>query len=217
MSLLAAFEASSPALLLGPTLEALPSIDVELERQYALDPARPISFCWIRYRERERLERALADDATIASFDRIDGVDGRELYRLHGSETDVVGAYREWVAAGGELLDCRGSDGRWEIEMRFPDRDSFGRYHDFLANEGVSLELQRLADDDRQHRGRGRGSTLTDAQREALALAYEYGFFEVPRETGLAEIAAQLGISNQAVSERLRRGQAQLIADRIVE
>ncbi|ELY86802.1 Bacterio-opsin activator HTH domain protein [Natrinema altunense JCM 12890] len=32
MSLLAAFEASSPALALGPTLEALPSIDDRFSR-----------------------------------------------------------------------------------------------------------------------------------------------------------------------------------------
>lgn len=217
MSLLTAFEASSPALLLGPTLAALPSIDVELERQYALDPDRPIAFCRVRCRDRDGLDRALAADDTIAEFERIGGSDGESRYRLQRSETGVIGAYRAWVDAGGELLECRGSDERWEIEMRFPDRDSFGRYHDFLANEGVSLELQRLADGDRQHRGRDRGSTLTDAQREALTLAHEHGFFEVPRETGLSEIAAQLGISNQAVSERLRRGQAQLIDRRLVE
>ena len=215
MSLLAAFEASSPALVLGPTLEALPSVDVELERQYALDPARPIVFCWIRYRDHERVDRALADDPTVAAFDRIGGVDGRSLYRLHRSETNVVEAYRQWVGAGGELLDCRGSDGSWDVEMRFPDRDSFGRYHDFLADEGVALELHRLADGDERHGGSE--SAVTDAQREALVLAHERGFFEVPRETRLSEIADQLGISTQAVSERLRRGQAQLIERELLE
>jgi len=218
MSLPAAFEASSSGLLLGPTLEALPSIDIELERQYALDPDRPIAFCRVRCRDRDGLDRALAADGTIAEFERIGGADGESRYRLQRSETDVIGAYRAWVDAGGELLDCRGSDGRWEVEMRFPDRDSFGRYHDSRANEGVSLELQRLAADDRQHRDRDRGSTLTDAQREALARAgLRIRVLRGSRETGLSEIAAQLGISNQAVSERLRRGQAQLIADRVVE
>ncbi|WP_222917748.1 helix-turn-helix domain-containing protein [Natrinema sp. SYSU A 869] len=215
MSLLAAFEASSPALVLGPTLEALPSIDVELERQYALDPDRPIAFCRLRYHDRDGLDRTLAADDTIDEFERIGGSDDENLYRLQRSETDVIGAYREWVDAGGELLECRGSDGSWEVEMRFPDRASFSRYHEFLASEGVSLELQRLADGD--GRRRGPRPALTDAQREALTLAHEHGFFEVPRETGLSEIAAQLEISNQAVSERLRRGQAQLIDDQLIE
>ncbi len=215
MSLLASFEASSPALVLGPTLEALPSADIAIERQYALDPARPIVFCWVRHRDRERVERALATDETVADFERIGGGDGRDCYRLQRSDTDVVEAYRRWVTAGGQLLDCRGSDGRWEVEMRFPDRESFSDYHDFLADEGVALELHRLADgDDSRHRSE---SALTDAQREALVLAHERGFFEVPRETGLSEVADQLGISTQAVSERLRRGQAQLIEAQLLE
>ncbi|SER80068.1 helix-turn-helix domain-containing protein [Natrinema salaciae] len=217
MSLLAAFEASSPALVLGPTLEALPSVDIELERQYALDPDHPVAFCLIGCRDREQLDRALTDDATVASFDRIGGSDERELYRIRRSDTDVVDAYRRWVAAGGELLDCRGSDGRWAVEMRFPDRESFGRYHDFLASEGVTLELRRLATDDRRRRDLEQEPAVTDAQRTALALAYEHGFFDVPRRAGLSEIADRLDISTQAVSERLRRGQAQLIEAQLVE
>ncbi len=216
MSLLVAFEASSPALVLGPTFETLPSLEVDLERQYALDPDRPIAFCWVRCRDRERLERALAADATIERFDRIAGADGRDLYRLQRSETDVVGAYRQWVAAGGELLECRGADGRWTAEMRFPDRASFGHYHDFLVDEGVSVELLRLADAGDRSRRAGE-ATLTDRQREALAVAHERGFFEVPRETELSEIAARLEISNQAVSERLRRGQARLVETHVVD
>ncbi|ELZ12068.1 Bacterio-opsin activator HTH domain protein [Natrinema thermotolerans DSM 11552] len=216
MSLHVAFEASSPSLVLAPTFDALPSLEVALERQYALDPARPIAFCWTRCRNRKRLERALAADPTVARFDRIASEDDRDLYRLQRSETNVVGAYRQWVAAGGELLECRGADGRWNVEMRFPDRASFGRYHDFLVDEGVSVELRRLAETDTRSRRAG-DPTLTDRQREALSLAHERGFFEVPRETDLAEIAAQLEISNQAVSERLRRGQARLVESHVVD
>lgn len=43
-------------------------------------------------------------------------------------------------------------------------------------------------------------------QREALILAVERGYFAVPRETKLEEIAEELGITRQAASERVRRG-----------
>lgn len=211
MSLRVAFEASSPDLALGPTLETMPTLAVELERQYAIDPDRPVSFCRVRTDSLERFEHALDRDETIASFDRIDRAAETGLYRLCRSDTDVVQAYREWVAAGGELLECHGSNGRWSVEMRFPDRASFGRYHDFLETEGVSLEVRRLAENDLS--STDEETELTESQREALRLAYEHGFFEVPRETGLAEIADRLDISTQAVSERLRRGQAKLVAE----
>ncbi len=52
---------------------------------------------------------------------------------------------------------------------------------------------------------------LTTEQREALAVAYRNGYFAVPRETTTAALAEKLGISGQAVSERLRRGYTRLV------
>lgn len=216
MGVLAEFEASSTDLVLGPTLEAMPSLDVDLERQYALDPAHPISFCWARCPDIERLERALTSDRTVETFDRLARSGDWALYRIKGSDDDVVHAYRRWVSIGGELLECQGSDGRWVIHMRFPDRDAFARYHAFLEREGVEFALHRLADDESDSPNQTDGTVLTDSQREALALAFEHGFFEVPRETDLSTIASDLGISNQAVSERLRRGQARLIEEQLL-
>ncbi|MGB9953142.1 helix-turn-helix domain-containing protein [Haloarcula marismortui] len=46
---------------------------------------------------------------------------------------------------------------------------------------------------------------LTDSQRRALVLAVESGYFEVPRGTTLGELGAELGISEQSVSESIRR------------
>ncbi|SDR17154.1 helix-turn-helix domain-containing protein [Natronobacterium texcoconense] len=215
MALLAEFQAASPRLVLGPTLEAMPSLDVELERQYAIDPAQPIAFCWARCRNFEQFERALSTDRTVAEFEQIDRGDGRSLYRIQRSDSNVVHAYRRWVSVGGELLECRGSNGHWEIEMRFPDRDAFARYHEFLEDEEVEFTLHRLADAEDVPASRRDDRVLTDSQREAIELAFEYGFFEVPRETDLATIAHDLGVSSQAVSERLRRGQARLVEEQL--
>lgn len=214
MGLRAAFDATSSELLLGPTLEAMPSLDVRVERQYALDPAHPIAFCWARCADLERLERTLETDGTVDEFERIERTGERTLFRIRRSDADVIPAYRRWVSAGGELLECRGTDGRWELTMRFPDRESFARYHEFLEGRGVELDLHRL--ETGPDTDRSASETLTESQREALVLAFEYGFFEVPRETDLSEIADAFGISNQAVSERLRRGQARLIEEYVL-
>jgi len=42
-------------------------------------------------------------------------------------------------------------------------------------------------------------------------LAYERGYFDTPRETSLEEIAEELGITQQSLSSRLRRGHRRLI------
>ncbi|SFS80561.1 helix-turn-helix domain-containing protein [Halostagnicola kamekurae] len=209
MSLLAEFEVASPDFVLGPTLEAAPALDIELERQYALVPEQPILFCWIRSPDETNVDRALERDRTVARFDRLERSGGRDLYRLERSDrsrTEVIESYRRWVALGGELLTSRAVDGRWTFEMRFPDRGSFTEYHRFLERQGVEFDLLRIADGEQTGE-----SVLTQSQREALTLANEYGFFSVPREATLSDIAGALGISDQAVSERIRRGQARLI------
>jgi hypothetical protein len=57
-------------------------------------------------------------------------------------------------------------------------------------------------------------SGLTDRQREALRVALETGYFSVPRETSLEDLAKRLDVSDTAASQRLRRGVENLIADR---
>lgn len=57
----------------------------------------------------------------------------------------------------------------------------------------------------------GSGYGVTARQREALLLAVEWGYYAIPRETGTADLAARLGISKQSVTERLRRGTANLV------
>ncbi|MEF8776007.1 MAG: helix-turn-helix domain-containing protein [Haloarculaceae archaeon] len=47
---------------------------------------------------------------------------------------------------------------------------------------------------------------LTAAQREALLRAVRGGYYSIPRETSTMDLAEELTIFDQAVTERLRRG-----------
>jgi predicted DNA binding protein len=47
---------------------------------------------------------------------------------------------------------------------------------------------------------------LSQEQREALVLALRRGYFETPSEVGLDELAEELDITRQALSNRIRRG-----------
>lgn len=47
---------------------------------------------------------------------------------------------------------------------------------------------------------------LSESERETLCAALEKGYFEVPRETTLNEVANELGRSDVEVSQQLRRG-----------
>jgi len=52
---------------------------------------------------------------------------------------------------------------------------------------------------------------LTDRQHEALATAFELGYFEVPREASLAEVADALGCTESTASTHLRKAERALV------
>ncbi|WP_254767408.1 helix-turn-helix domain-containing protein [Salinilacihabitans rarus] len=56
-------------------------------------------------------------------------------------------------------------------------------------------------------------ATLTEKQREAVEAAVERGYYSTESDVRLAEIADDLGISQSALSERLRTAQSKLITD----
>ncbi|RXK46167.1 helix-turn-helix domain-containing protein [Halorientalis pallida] len=68
---------------------------------------------------------------------------------------------------------------------------------------GVSVELERIGQFD--------GSvspllvSLTERQQEVLATAVSHGYYEMPRETTQAELAAELDLSSGTVADHLRR------------
>ena len=54
--------------------------------------------------------------------------------------------------------------------------------------------------------GRSTFDDLSDHHRETLQIAVEKGYFEVPREGTLTDIAEELDVPSSEVSERLRHG-----------
>jgi predicted DNA binding protein len=54
-------------------------------------------------------------------------------------------------------------------------------------------------------------AVLTDRQRDCLGVTLREGYFEVPRECTLAEVADAVGIDKSTASEILRRGESRVL------
>jgi predicted DNA binding protein len=98
------------------------------------------------------------------------------------------------------------------LRVLFPNRDTLTETHDFCNEREITFEITRVHDlNERNDFGAQFG--LTSAQFDALTRAFEQDYFEVPREATLEDLATDLDISHQALSERLRRAHRTVILD----
>jgi DNA-binding CsgD family transcriptional regulator len=69
----------------------------------------------------------------------------------------------------------------------------------------VDTTVERLGACDRRRSPEG---VLTERQRDVVATALELGYYEVPRDATVAEVAAELDITDSTVSAHLRKAES---------
>lgn len=150
-------------------------------------------------------ERGLDTDPTVADIKMLTAEETHRLYRINYSPqgecesfttvvTDLDATFVDAVVTAREL---------W-MKICFPDHKAVKQFADWFRQHERTFSLDSLYEESELiNKPR---FELTESQREALALAQACGYFCVPRETTGAELAAELEISPQAFSERVRRG-----------
>jgi predicted DNA binding protein len=214
MSVIAECSLDPTRLSFATALSAASTVELAVEREYGTRSAMPVVFCWARGEDLDGFERTLAEDGTVTDIRRLSDAGDRRLYRLRLTGAASVVTYDTWIDLGAARLEMRYTDERWHARMRFPDRDALGTFREFCLDHDLDFRLHRLYDSDADGESGTARNRLTTHQREALRLAHEGGYFGIPRETTLGDIAAELDISNQAASERLRRGCGRIVGDR---
>lgn len=181
---------------------------VQLERVIPLGEAA-IPYLWISEDTVEVIRAGTDADPSVHAAEVIDEVDGRALVRIEW-EAKPDGFLSVLAESDAVLLDGVGSGGFWEFELRFPDHEAMSRFYRQCTERGISVNLERVQS--RSGGGNlGLGYSLTDLQRETLLTAFDEGYFAVPRGVTLVELADRLGVSDSAVSQRLRRGIGKLL------
>lgn len=78
-----------------------------------------------------------------------------------------------------------------------------------LQAEGIDVTLRKL----QNYRVRETPlDSLTDRQQEVLEVAFENGYYDVPRQESTTDLAAKLGLDDSTVSEHLQRAERNLLA-----
>ncbi|MGM0718086.1 MAG: helix-turn-helix domain-containing protein [Halobacteriota archaeon] len=205
--LIVEFAVDSP--ILEETLSRQPNATVRNEAIYENDGEITYLF-WVESDDFAAFEAALNVDPTVTAPRVLTEANTRRLYRVtFTSRGDDVATFPAWSELDLVVLNGERTHDGWSVRMRIPDRDALKTYRDICQEQGFCFQLQAVYQDT------GEPALplpeISAPQQEALTKAYQMGYFEIPRGASLAEVAERLELSQQAVSERLRRGAATLV------
>jgi predicted DNA binding protein len=207
MSVIAEFTIDADEFLLGEILDRDPVAHIEMERIVPTS-RRLMPYVWVHGGEFDQFEAAIRASDHVKDITELDRVDGSGLYRIKW-EDEAESLISGMAESKATILEARGKD-EWFFRIRFETHAGLTEFHNFCREHDIGVELERvytLTDEDTTYR-----FELTDAQRRTLYQAVKDGYFEVPRRTTLSEVGDKLGITEQSVSENLRRG-----ADRVLK
>jgi predicted DNA binding protein len=107
-------------------------------------------------------------------------------------------------------------NGRECFDLLLHDRDELSKAVELLSEFG-SVSVERITEDFRREVVPSRAewqellASIPPRQRELLNLALDQGYFEIPREITLEELAAEMEITKTTASTHLRKAERTLI------
>ncbi|USZ72477.1 helix-turn-helix domain-containing protein [Natronosalvus halobius] len=211
MSVITEFTVPAGAFALEHTLETLTDATVEVERLATHSREWVMPFLWVASDEDglETLETTLRNDPSVDDLTLLDSDSNVHYFNVDWAEP-VQELVDQIVDRHGVMQEAEAADGTWYLKLQFVDREALEEFQTFFHEQGYAFELQRMypgsAPKEREY-------DLTPEQREALVTALRMGYFEVPREAQIEDLSEALGISTNAVSERLRRATGNLTSN----
>ena len=198
----ATFTVPSDQFPLGSIFEPFPGVTVELERIIpGTDYLTP--YFWVRGVEIDDIEAQFTDHPGVNDIRLIDSVNDQYLLRVEWA-TSYDGILSTLAETEVPLIGAEGTHEQWTFDIRGDDRSDIAAFQRRCRELDIPItltELHSLTPLDT-----GVESGLTESQHEALVLAYERGYFDSPRKVTMTDLGEELGISQQAVASRLRRG-----------
>lgn len=190
----------------GEALTRLDDVRVEFEQ---VVPCReqPLPYLWTTDDDPEAFEEAVSTDPTVERIRRITSLNSGALYGLEWAELETT--LLEWFDGGdGSILQLDGEIDEWHVKLRIESRKALGSLQEYCDEQDIDFELVRLYRLTEPKMGQ---YNVSEKQFDAMLTALELGYFEIPRDATLDDVADALDITSRAASERLRRGQTNLL------
>lgn len=215
MALIVEFTVPASKFALFNTLTTVPNVTLELGRVIDTTAEDITIYVWARAQDFDALEAAFEDDPSVTSFTLSSETADERSYRMTWDEPiDLL--VHIMTEQQGTIVHAASQNDTWALRVSFPERDALAQAQELkeLAQQNeFSLDIRRIYPTDEYRRAQ---PVITSVQQESLVKAFEAGYFEVPKEVTLTELADAQGVSHQAMSERIRRGVHHLIAQTLI-
>ena len=212
MSVIAHLRIPSTSFELGRILEMESGVTGRLENLVPLGE-KAIPFILIHQHVHDAFEQKVSNHPAVDQIAKVSHHDDMTLYSLEWDvNRDIF--FQGVIEQDAQLLSASGGEHAWEFELRFPTHDALGRFQQFCLNANIQLEVGRVYQPLKPPAGQWYG--LTEAQRETLVQATAGGYYSIPREMSTQDLADSLQISDQAVTERLRRAIETLVENTLI-
>ena len=195
---------------LGEALDRLSEASCYVEQSAMGSPNGTVTL-WISCDDRAAVPAALGADSTVRGYEPLREAGDETLYEITLERSLLL--VRDLVHRHDGTVRAAYSDGdEWTLEVRFPSRESLSTMHDAFENYVTEATFESITSTDPVG---DRQTDLTDGQHRLLETAIELGYFDIPRSATLEDLAEELDVSHQALSERLRRAQQKLATERV--
>jgi len=150
---------------------------------------------------------ALRDHPDIVAYDRLLADDQRAITQYEAEEQRLYQFLWESSLPPEFPLDVENGAMEFDLTATQAQFEAFG---EVLDATGLQYELLTVIHTDDEE------SLLTERQRECLTVAQRRGYFDVPRDCTLAELADVLDVDKSTASETIRRGTARVLEQFLV-
>lgn len=209
---IAEIELATNEFALSETLSRIGNVEFEVERVAAHDPDHVMPYVWVTGDDGDEIRDTLEADPSVDNLQLLSDFNGEWLYQMDWVE-QIETLVRILVEEQGTVLTAFGDESGWQFRVLFPERDALSRTYEYCTDTGLTIEIRSVYALDEGRKGR---FGLTDEQQDTLEAAFDKGYFDIPREITLTDLAEELDISHQALSERLRRGQRSVLKNTVI-
>lgn len=212
MAVIAHLRLPAQSFELGRILELGTGTKIELENLVPLGE-KAVPFFSVSETARDDFEATVRNHPSVERIAEVSRHEDEILYSLDWNVgRDVF--FQGIVELDGQILSGTGTPQTWEFELRFQSHDDLSEFQQYCSDAHIPLEVGRIYNPTRP--GAGIWYGLTAPQRETLMRAVRGGYYSIPREMSTQDLAEELGISDQAVTERLRRAIDTLVENTLV-